>query len=123
VGESNWTIQSLKEHFESVLAEREKRRDEQNHSTLLALKKAEDALEHRLERLNEFRAQAIAERSMFVTHEEFEALEKRYEQRHSELEIDVRLLQARVVPIIWVGSTLVIAVVAAFISHIITGTP
>ena len=122
-GNGEWTVDTLKAYFERILEEREKARDAQTEQIRTALAKAEEALEHRFELLNEFRAQSVAEQARFVEQAEFDALERRYEEKHGEVIVAIRLLQARVVPMLWVGSTLVIALVATFLSHIVAGTP
>lgn len=119
--DDEWTVRSLKAYVERIFDEREKQLVERHKAMEDALGKATSALDHRLQLLNEFREQSADEQANFVRKDEFDQLEKRYEDRHSQLQLDVRLLQARVVPMLWVGSTLTIGVVTVFLAHIFAG--
>lgn len=68
---------SLREYLEALLAEREKRVTQMERDAKEALRKAEVALEKRLDLLNEFRAQSANEQANFVRRGEFIELKER----------------------------------------------
>lgn len=92
-----WTIETLKEHFDTLLAERAARAEERYHtaqqSTAMALaaaekatSKAEQAIEKRLEGVNEFRATLADQQRTLMPRAEVEVMLSGIRDRIEKLE-------------------------------------
>lgn len=71
--QSQWTISTLKEHYDYVLKERDEKINQKFTSLELAVLKAEQATEKRFESVNEFRAQLTDQSRTFIARTEYEA--------------------------------------------------
>lgn len=74
-----WTVETLKEHLEKILDEKDRAVSTALDSQEKAILKAEDAAERRFELLNELRGGV-------ATREQFEALEKRVSDHQTRLD-------------------------------------
>ena len=119
MSDNDWTVHTLKALIETMLRERDQRWESERRSIAEALTKAEDANERRLSLLNEFRQQSVDEQKRFITRMEFDNLS----ERMGELQEQVHLLQAKLVPLLWVGGVLIVGLIGVFISHLTTGSP
>ena len=119
MSETDWTVHTLKALVETMLCERDRRWEAERRAIAEALRKAEQQNEARLALLNEFRVQSLDEHTRFITRIEFESLKERY----ADTAEHVRLLNAKVLPLIWVGGVIVVGLVGVFISHLTTGSP
>jgi hypothetical protein len=70
--QNQWTISTLKEHYDYVLNVRDEKIDQKFASLELAVLKAEQATEKRFESVNEFRAQLADQGRTFVPRNEYE---------------------------------------------------
>src|SRR5947209_3899361 len=64
-----WTLETLKEHMEALLAGERELRRARREDDLIAREKASQAVDRRLESMNEFRDQLREQASTFVTRE------------------------------------------------------
>jgi len=71
---------NLKEHFNMILEERQKRMDDRFEAQKDALTKSNEELERRLEVLNELRSAVEKDRSQFVKAETYELKTKWYDE-------------------------------------------
>lgn len=118
-GTNDWTVSTLKALVETMLRESDRRWEAEQRAIAEALRKAEVQNEARLALLNEFRQQSQDEQKRFITRVEFDNARDRV----SELQEQVHLLQAKMLPVLWVGGVLIVGLVGLFISHLTTGTP
>ncbi len=95
---------SLKEYLEALLHEREKRVDNLERSAEKALAKANEAMEKRLDLLNEFRQQSVDEQRKYVERREFIAFQDTWRQGHEQLKEYVDQARGR-----WVGVPILIS--------------
>lgn len=116
---NDWTVSTLKALVETMLRESDRRWEAEQRAIAEALRKAEVQNEARLALLNEFRQQSQDEQKRFITRVEFDNARDRV----SELQEQVHLLQAKMLPVLWVGGVLIVGLVGLFISHLTTGTP
>ncbi len=68
---------SLKDHFDRMLKEQDRRIEQAHRASKEAVAKAEQAIDKRLDLLNEFRAQSADESAKYVTHDHLDALKDR----------------------------------------------
>jgi hypothetical protein len=68
---------SLKEHFELLLKEQDKRIEQESRAAREAVQKAELAIDKRLDLLNEFRAQAVDESVKYVRKDQMQNMVER----------------------------------------------
>jgi hypothetical protein len=74
--QTQWTVSTLKEHYDYVLRVRDEKIDQKFSSLELAVLKAEQATEKRFESVNEFRAQLADQGRTFVPRNEYESGQK-----------------------------------------------
>jgi hypothetical protein len=73
---SGWTIDTLKEYFETRLASARERHDAEVHAMQIALNVARDEMERRLSELNQLRKEVTSDREQFVRHEVYDPVVK-----------------------------------------------
>lgn len=83
--EPYWNPRSLKEYFEAILREREKHFDDQIAAADRAVTKAEQALDRRLEAMNELRDALDTAQKTFVTRNELATLQEQVNRRFDEM--------------------------------------
>lgn len=83
---SPWTVDSLKEHFETRINALEDRLDERHQAQKEAILKSETAAERRFESVNEFRGQLNDQVKTFITRDT-------YDVGHSALETKVAVVE------------------------------
>ncbi len=71
---------NLKDHFDCLLSERQKRMDDRFEAQKTALAKSNEELERRLEALNELRSAVEKDRSQFVKVDTYELKTKWYDE-------------------------------------------
>jgi hypothetical protein len=71
---------NLKDHFDCLLSERQKRMDDRLEAQKTALAKSNEELERRLEALNELRSAVEKDRSQFVKVDTYELKTKWYDE-------------------------------------------
>jgi len=71
---------NLKDHFDCLLSERQKRMDDRFEAQKVALAKSNEELERRLEALNELRSAVEKDRSQFVKVDTYELKTKWYDE-------------------------------------------
>jgi hypothetical protein len=74
--QSDWTIDTLKEHYDAILVEKDKAISAALLAAEKAVTKAENAAERRFEGVNEFRQQLNDQAATFLPRAEFEAQRK-----------------------------------------------
>jgi hypothetical protein len=87
--QNQWTIQTLKEHYDYVLKERDEKINQKFESLELAVLKAEQATEKRFESVNEFRSQLADQGRTFIARTEYEAGHKELTNRVDELKMEI----------------------------------
>lgn len=78
---SGWTVDTLKEHVDSMMAEKDKRDEQRFIAQKEAIGKVETATEKRFESVNEFRAQLSDQTRTLLPRTEFEAIKKAFDEK------------------------------------------
>ena len=87
--QTQWTVQTLKEHYDYILKERDEKINQKFESIELAVIKADQATEKRFESVNEFRAQLGDQQRTFILRSEYEAGHKELTNRVDDIKLEV----------------------------------
>jgi hypothetical protein len=112
--QTQWTVQTLKEHYDYVLKERDEKINQKFESIELAVTKADEATEKRFESVNEFRAQLADQQRTFILRSEYEAGHKELTNRVDDIKLEVEKINNEKT-----GRSVVLAYVVAGISLMI----
>jgi len=108
---------TLREYIESLLEERQKAQNLQWQASQRALEAAEGALRARLEGMNQFRAQILEERALYVRRDQLEPILARLQKtENSESNFGGRFWMLAIV--LTCGASLLTAGLVLFISHL-----
>ena len=94
---------SLLDHFNAIRTEQDKRIDQALLNARVAVDKAQAAQEHRLDLLNEFRAQQADESRKYALREALEAAVKERDQRLARIEAQISRLYGGLAVLAFIG--------------------
>lgn len=109
-----WTVETIKEHFTAIIADRDVRIGLALSANKEAVEKAEAAVNERLKLLNEFRGQLSDQASKYALTDLVNQQNKEFDGRIGRVENAVSSLQGRALALVAIG-----AVVGAIASAVV----
>jgi chromosome segregation ATPase len=86
----------LREHIEKLLADHRRQHSDEREANERALDEWRQSLEHRLQQLNELRADVMRDRAMFITKPEFDGLVAAIERDREQVREQIRELRSTI---------------------------
>lgn len=91
----SWTVETLLEHINKILDDRDRRYEQRFEAQQRAIDKADTATEKRFEGVNEFRQSLADQNKMFLQRTEYESNHLRLMEAHEELARRVEAFEGR----------------------------